>query len=134
MFFENTWNRITTWFRDRSERQKLLRNFNDMSRESFIRGETPTILKASSSRGCSNYRHEFSSWFNSGFRIQALSGRQLSKKEMELIGQVILSDTILIRKLIVLGWDTLEVHDNSGCYGCRWCLTEFANIGLMLNS
>lgn len=53
---------------------------------------------------------------------------------MEFIGQAILSDTILIRKLIVLGWDTLEVHDDSCCYGCRWCLTEFANIGLMLNS
>lgn len=37
MFFENTWTKITTWFRDRSERQKLIRGFNEMSRESFIK-------------------------------------------------------------------------------------------------
>ena len=127
MFFENTWNRITAWFHDRSERAKLIAGFNEMSRESFVRGETPTILKSSSSRGCSAYKHEFSTWFNSGFRIQALSGRQLSRKEMELIGQVILSDTTLVRRLVVLGWDTLEVCDNTGGYGCRWALIEFAD-------
>lgn len=31
MFFENTWNRITAWFRDRSERAKLIEGFNEMS-------------------------------------------------------------------------------------------------------
>lgn len=127
MFFENTWNKITAWFHDRSERAKLIAGFNEMSRESFVKGETPTVLKASSSRGCSEYKHEFSTWFNSGFRIQALSGRQLSKKEMELIGLVILSDTTLVRRLIVLGWDTLEVCDNIGGFGCRWSLVEYAN-------
>ena len=45
------------------------------------------------------------------------------------IGQAILSNTKLIRQLIVLGWDTLEIHDNCGRYGCRWCLTEYADIG-----
>lgn len=127
MFFENTWNKITAWFHDRSERAKLIAGFNEMSRESFVKGETPTVLKSSSSRGCSAYKHEFSTWFNSGFRIQALSGRQLSKNEMKLIGQIILSDTTLVRRLIVLGWDTLEVCDNTGGYGCRWSLIEYAN-------
>lgn len=47
---------------------------------------------------------------------------------MMLIGKVILSDKVLVRRLIVLGWDTLEVHDNSSRYGCRWCLTDYVNI------
>lgn len=127
MFFENTWNKITAWFHDRSERAKLIAGFNEMSRESFVKGETPTVLKASSSRGCSAYKHEFSAWLNTGFRIQALSGRQLSKNEMDLIGLTILSDTTLVRRLIVLGWDTLEVCDNTGGFGCRWSLVEYAN-------
>jgi len=132
MLFENVWNIIATWFADRKERSMLIREFNNRARTSFVRGETPTALKASISRGLSQYRHEFSSLFNTGFRIQALTGRQLSKSEIMDIGQVVLSNTILVRHLIVLGWDTLEVHDNGGCYGCRWRLADYANIGLML--
>lgn len=132
MFFENTWNIIATWFSDRKERSLLIRDFNNRARMSFISGKTPTALKASTSRGLPQYRHEFSAWFNTGFRIQALAGRQLTKKETMTIGQVVLSDTILVRRLIVLGWDTLEVYGNCGQYGCRWCLTDYANVGLML--
>lgn len=132
MLFENTWNAITAWFADYQERMLLVREFNQRARLSFVSGETPTVLKASISRGVSSYKHEFSSWLNTGFRIQALSGRPLSKEEMMAIGQIILSDTILIRRLIVLGWDTLEIHDDRGRYGCRWCITEYANIGLMI--
>lgn len=132
MFFENTWNIITTWFADRKERSMLMREFNYRARQSFVSGETPTVLKASTSRGVSQYRHEFSAWFNTGFRIQALAGRQLTKKEIMAIGQVVLSDTTLVRKLVVLGWDTLEVHGNCGPYGCRWRLTDYANVCMMI--
>ena len=64
---------------------------------------------------------------------QALSGRSLSKEEMIFIGNVILADTELVRRLVVLGWDTLEVHDDVGRYGCRWKLIDYAKIGLMLD-
>ena len=131
MFFENTWYIISAWFKERSDRLKLIKGFNDQAKTSFIRGETPTILKASISRGLSQNKHEFSSWLNSGFRITALSGRQLTKDETICIGQIVLSDTLLVRRLIVLGWDTLEVR-SEGNYGCRWKLTDYANVGLML--
>lgn len=132
MFFENSWNKVVEWFKDRSERGKLVRNFNEMARTAFISGEAPTALKASISRGSSGYKHAFSAWLNTGFRIQALTGRALTKDEMEFIGRVVLSDEALVRRLIVLGWDTLEVHDNRGCYGCRWRLSDYAHIGALL--
>lgn len=131
--FGNTWNIIIEWFKDRSERNNLIRNFNNVSRESFISGKAPTLLKASISRGERSYKHQFSAWLNTGIRIQALSGRSLSKEEMKFIGTVILNDTELVRRLVVLGWDTLEVHDDVGIYGCRWKLINYAKIGLMLN-
>lgn len=132
MAFENIWYKIRAWFDDYSERAKLIKSFNDSAKESFICGESPTILRASSSKGLRQNRHAFSSWMNTGFRIQALSGRPLTKQEMELIGRVILSDKMLVRKLIVLGWDTLEVHDDSCCYGLRWRLTDYASVQLMI--
>lgn len=132
MVFANTWNQVIEWFRDRSERNKLIRNFNEMARDAFISGNAPTALKASFSRGESSYKHEFSAWTNTGFRIQALAGRELSKDELMFIGNVVLSNEVLVRRLVVLGWDTLEIHADKGRYGCRWKLSDYANIGKFL--
>lgn len=123
--FENTWNSIIDWFRDRSERAKLVRSFNDSAKNSFVIGQAPTLLKATISKGEKSYRHQFSNWLKTGFRIQAFSGRQLAKDEIKLIGEVILNDNALIRRLIVLGWDTLEIHGDKGSYGLRWQLKDY---------
>lgn len=129
MNISNVWNSIVKWFNDRSDRNRFIQDFNRNARDAFIYGGVPVLLKASISKGASEYRTEFSSWINSGFRIQALSGRALSKDEMILIGQVILTDIFWVRKLVSLGWDTLEVHDDTGTYGCRWKLIEYARMG-----
>ncbi len=123
--FENAWNNIIDWFRDRSERAKLVRSFNESAKNSFISGIAPTLLKASISKGESSYKHQFSNWFNSGYRIQAFTGRVLTKNELIYIGKVILADSVLVRKLIVLGFDTLEIHGDAGTYGCRWQLKDY---------
>ena len=118
--FTNTWNAIIDWFRDRNERSKLVRSFNDAARLAFVNGVAPTLLKATVSKGEKAYRHQFSDWLNTGFRIQAFKGRTLSKDELVSIGTVIISNAELVRKLIVLGFDTLEVHGDVGAFGCRW--------------
>lgn len=121
----NSWNNILDWFRDKSERSKLIRSFNESARNSFVSGIAPTLLKAKISKGESAYKHQFSNWLNTGYRIQAFTGRQLSKDELIHIGKVILNDEILVRKLVVLGWDTLEIHGDEGTYGCRWQLKDY---------
>lgn len=126
--FENTWNSILDWFRERSERSKLIRQFNESARLSFINLVVPTLLKASISRGDSAFKHQFSHWLKSGFRIQTFQGRQLSRDELIVIGKVILSDETLVRKMIVLGFDTLEVCCDVGNYGCKWQLKAFLQI------
>lgn len=121
----NSWNNILDWFRDRSERSKLVRSFNESARNSFVGGIAPTLLKTKISKGESAYKHQFSNWLNTGYRIQAFTGRQLSKDELMHIGKVILNDETLVRKLVVLGWDTLEIHGDEGTYGCRWQLKDY---------
>ena len=49
--------------------------------------------------------------------------------EMIEVGKVVLDNEELVRKLIALGWDTLEVHDDKGFNGIKWPLKDFANIG-----
>jgi hypothetical protein len=125
---EIVWNIILDWFRDRSERSKVIRSFNDSARNAFVSGIAPTLLKARISKGERAYKHQFSDWMNTGIRIQAFTGKTLAKNEIMHIGQVVLNDDVLVRRLVVLGWDTLEIHGDEGHYGCRWQLRDYIQL------
>lgn len=121
----NVWNRIIGWFTDRDERNKLVRSFNASSRDAFVLGEVPAMLEASISRGDPSYKHPFSKWMYSGFRIKVFTGRLLTKNEMLFIGRTILSNDQLVRRLVVLGWDTLEICGSNTTSGCKWKLADY---------
>ncbi len=121
----NVWNKIVSWFKDLSERNKMILSFNESAREAFVSGTAPALLKASFSKGDASYKHAFSKWMNSGFRIKVYSGRMLTKDEMLFIGNIILSDEQLVRRLVVLGWDTLEIHGENATYGYKWKLIDY---------
>ena len=124
---------IKEWFGEMNERYRLVKDFNRAAKLSFVAGIAPTLLEARITKGDSNYRHAFSKWMSGGFRIKALSGRTLQKSELIGIGRVVLDNEILTRKMISLGWDTLEVHANEGYNGAKWALKDYANIGGFLN-
>jgi len=119
---------IKDWFGEAYERYKLIRDFNKAAKAAFIAGDAPTILQAKITMGDSNFKHEFSKWLSSGFRIKALSGKELTKEDLLEIGNVILENKELTRKLITLGWDTLEVHSFLGSIGLKWELKKYAQI------
>ena len=123
---------IADWFGEMSERYKLIRDFNRAGKNAYIAGKAPTLLDAKITIGESAYTHAFSKFLGGGFRIKALSGRALSKSELIEVGRVVLDNDELVRKLISLGWDTLEVHDNAGYNGCKWKLMDFSNLGGLL--
>jgi hypothetical protein len=125
---------IKEWFGEMLERQKLIYDFNKESKNAFIAGYAPTLLEARITRGDSDFRHAFSKFMSGGFRIKALSGNPLNRVEMQELGKIILDDDELVRKLISLGWDTLEVHDSKGFNGLKWALKNYAKIGGILNS
>jgi hypothetical protein len=125
---------IREWFGEMADRYRLIRDFNRESRQAFIGGEVPTLLEARITKGDSAYRHEFSKFLGGGFRIKALTGTPLSRVEIEELGMVVLENEELVRTLISLGWDTLEIHDSQGLYGLKWALKKYANIGGLLNS
>lgn len=124
---------VTEWFGEMTERYRLVKDFNRAAKNSFIAGIAPTLLEAKITKGDSNYKHAFSKWMGAGFRIKALSGRTLEKSELVEIGRVVLDNEALIRQMISLGWDTLEVHANEGYNGAKWALKDYANIGGFLN-
>lgn len=127
------WNRIIDWFKDLSERDRLINDFNRSARESFTMLTVSTLLEALSKRGDSSYRHECSSLFlKTGFCIKATAGRALTKDEMLYIGSVILGNEPLTRRLFVLGWDTLIIEDIVGGKQVKWAIKDFTKIGYLL--
>ena len=123
------WNRIMVvaeWF---GERYKLVRDFNRAAKYSFVSGNAPTLLEVKITKGDSSYKHAFSKWMGGGFRIKALAGRPMNKIELREIGGVVLDNEELVRKLISLGWDTLEIHSNEGAFGLKWALKDYARLG-----
>jgi hypothetical protein len=124
---------IKEWFGEMSERYKLVRDFNKAAKYAFISGAAPTLLEAKITGGDSAFKHEFSKWLGSGFRIKAMSGKPLHNIELKEIGSVVLDNEELIRKLITLGWDTLEVHSNQGFNGLKWPLKDYAKLGGFLS-
>lgn len=124
---------IKEWFGEMSERYKLVRDFNKAAKYAFISGFAPTLLEAKITGGDSAFKHEFSKWLGSGFRIKAMSGKPLHNIELKEIGSVVLDNEELIRKLITLGWDTLEVHSNQGFNGLKWPLKDYAKLGGFLS-
>ena len=124
---------VVDWFGELGQRIKVVRDFNKAAKFSFISGQAPTLLQVKTTKGESNYRHAFSKWMAGGFRIKALSGRALEKRELIEIAKVVLDNEMLVRKLLSLGWDTLEIHDNKGFLGIKYPLKDYANIGGFLN-
>ena len=124
---------VTEWFGEVAERYRLVKDFNKAAKHSFIGGIAPTLLEAKITKGDVAYKHAFSKWRGGGFRVKALSGRAVEKSELIEIGRVVLDNEILTRKMISLGWDTLEVHANQGYKGAKWALKDYANIGGILN-
>lgn len=120
---------IADWFGELGERFKIMKDFNRAAKDSFIGGYAPTLLQAKTTKGDSSYKHAFSKFMSGGFRIKALSGQALPKKDLIEIARVVLDNEELVRKLISLGWDTLEVHDNKGFSGVKFPLKDYANIG-----
>ena len=128
----NTFERLREWFGDVSERNRTIRQFNDSAKFSFINGEATTLLKAKISNGNSAYRHAFSKW-RSGFRIAAINGEVFTRVECAGVASVILDNEVLVRKLLSIGFDTLEVYSESGGSALQWNLSEFANLGGLLS-
>jgi hypothetical protein len=122
------WNRIVSWFREANERQRCVNDFNDAAKKAFIENVAPVYLKSEISRGNRNYKHSMSNFFYSGFRIKTLSGRAMSYSEVEAIGLAIHTNQELMRKLVTLGLDTLEICDTSGSKVKDWRITEIMQI------
>ena len=121
------WNRIVEWFSTKRERQECIRDFNYAAKNAFVSGLVPVYMKADISLGNSSYKHAMSNFF-SGFRIKTLSGRPLTSQEVIAVGQTICSNDELMRRLISLGFDTVEIINPEGRMVRDWKLQAFIQI------
>ncbi len=123
------WNRVIEWFSNQKERRKFLDEFNHSARESFIANVVPIYLKAESSFGNNEFRHAFSSFLYHGLKIRTMTGMYLDDSDFISMGNMLASNPSLMRRLVTLGYDTLEITNNGGKVVRQWRLTTLVELG-----
>lgn len=129
--------RVIKWFRDSAERRRFINEFNANARGAFQALSVDTLLeaKACSGNADSSYRHELSAPFMfSGIAIEAKAGSEIPVEDIILIGKIILSDQMLVRRMFVLHWDTLIVRDTRTGKFVDWRIRDFMSFGGLLNN
>lgn len=117
------WNKIIEWFSNNKERRQFLNDFNQSAKAAFISNLVPVYLKAESSLGNNAFRHQFSSLLYHGLRIRTMTGIFLEDGDFVNIGNMLVSNVTLTRRLVVLGYDTLEITNNNGTVIKQWKLS-----------
>ena len=129
--------RFIKWFRDSAERKRFINEFNANARGAFQSLSVDTLLeaKACSGNSDSSYRHELSAPFMfSGIAIEAKAGSEIPVDDIILIGKIILSNQVLVRRMFVLHWDTLIVRDTRTGKFVDWRIRDFMSFGGLLNN
>ena len=128
--------RFIKWFRDSAERKRFINEFNANARGAFQSLSVDTLLeaKACSGNSDSSYRHELSAPFMfSGIAIEAKAGTEIPVDDIILIGKIILSNQVLVRRMFVLHWDTLIVTDTRTGKFVDWRIRASMSFGGLLN-
>ncbi len=120
----NITNDVTQWFSDLSSRQKMLKSFNDMAKAAYVSGVTHFMFKASITRGKSEYKHQFSNVLFSGLKILAFNNGRFSREDVMVIGLAILANRSLVRRMMLLGWDTLEICCDNSPVKYQWPIND----------
>ena len=128
--------RFIKWFRDSAERRRFINEFNANARDAFQSLSVDTLMeaKACSGNSDSSYRHELSApVIFSGISIEAKAGTEIPIDDIILIGKIILSNQVLVRRMFVLHWDTLIVRDIRTDKFVDWRIRDFMSFGGLLN-
>lgn len=128
--------RFIKWFRDSAERRRFINEFNANARDAFQSLSVDTLMeaKACSGNSDSSYRHELSApVIFSGIAIEAKAGTEIPLDDIILIGKIILSNQVLVRRMFVLHWDTLIVRDTRTGKFVDWRIRDFMSFGGLLN-
>ena len=128
--------RFIKWFRDSAERRRFINEFNANARDAFQSLSVDTLMeaKACSGNSDSSYRHELSApAIFSGIAIEAKAGTEIPIDDIILIGKIILSNQVLVRRMFVLHWDTLIVRDIRTDKFVDWRIRDFMSFGGLLN-
>lgn len=128
--------RFIKWFRDSAERRRFINEFNANARDAFQSLSVDTLMeaKACSGNSDSSYRHELSApVIFSGIAIEAKAGTEIPIDDIILIGKIILSNQVLVRRMFVLHWDTLIVRDTRTGKFVDWRIRDFMSFGGLLD-
>ena len=128
---------INFFVKDSAERRRFVDDFNVWAKQSFQTMFIDTLFEAISCEGAQppEFRHELSApRVVSGFRIIAKAGEEIPVEAIMALGAMILSDSVLVRRMYLLHWDTLYIADARTGKSVYWKIKDFINVRGLLGS
>lgn len=130
------YNKILGLFvKDAALRKRFIDEFNFNARNSFENLSVDALLFATICPGKddSSYRHDLSApRFASGIEIQLVGGVPVPLQDVVLIGQIVLLNQSIVRRMYILHWDTLIIRDMRTGHSADWRIKDFAGFGGLL--
>lgn len=122
-------NLINTLLDGSFERVKILNQMNLAFKEYYYSGEFNRLCKASISQGQQRFAHEMSSiWLRSGFKISIENDFSLNTHEIDELAQCITENSVFVRQLMAMGFDTLIVKGRTTGLCGQYALKQYANL------
>lgn len=116
---------LADFYSDFLERRRVIKRFNEASKEAYYSGRTDRMAKAYTTIGNSVFRHSMSR-MRSGFCIELLGIDTVTKSEASQVAQVLLENGPFMRQLMAIGYDTLEIETGQMLY--NWCMSDYHDL------
>lgn len=94
----------------RVDRTVLLKDLNNAFKDGYINGDLEHFCSITTDNGVPAFKHELSHFLRSGIKLTINNDRRLAKSEVIEYGKCVTGDVRFIRKLMVLGYDTLVLY------------------------
>lgn len=123
--------------KDSAERRRFIEEFNRNAKRNFESLSVDALLFAETCSGNvdDSYRHELSApRFASGIEIRVCGGVPIPVEDVMIIGQIILLNQPIVRKMYVLHWDTMIIRDMRTGHCVDWRIKEFVSFGGFLSN
>lgn len=110
------------------DRVRLIGEFNRVFNQAYLQSEINRKCSVTTSLGKPGFGHSMSDHFRSGFKITILNDDYLTETDLFEISGYVLESPGFVRKLMVVGYDTLIVKGKTATVGLQVPLKKFGNI------